>query len=132
MANLITDDRSARRLAQAIASDIELYNEEAVASGADLTREVAEGRALFEGRVSPSLHAVFDEELKARSPGVRYASANPTADTGTVPESFFQDETDRGVPTMAVTTTPQTASAKAGAMLAALVVVAVIVYFLLG
>lgn len=61
------DEASARRLARAIASDIALYNDEdcklARKTGtppAKLVAALAEGRELFQSRVSPSLHGLYD------------------------------------------------------------------------
>jgi hypothetical protein len=63
----IADDDRARRLARAIAADIALYNAEdcdrARASGvptAALTAAVDEGRRLFQERVTPKLHGLYD------------------------------------------------------------------------
>jgi hypothetical protein len=61
---LIETDEAARRLARAIASDISLYNEEKVVEGITddslydvMAEELEEGRALFQSRVVPALHA---------------------------------------------------------------------------
>jgi hypothetical protein len=63
---LITDPSAARRLARAIASDIMLYNDEAVrktrAGGAmpdSLAKEIEEGRALYRARVAPENEALY-------------------------------------------------------------------------
>ncbi len=130
MANMITDDRSARQLARAIASDIELYNGEAVRSGADLTNEVEEGRALFETRVSPALHAVFDEEMRVQAPELRYASAGHAAGTAGVPGSFFGDEINKAAPAKEAAATTGGAATRSGLMLFALVAVAVVIYLI--
>jgi hypothetical protein len=60
----IETEEAARRLARAIVADIRLYHQEAVASGADLTEEIGEGRALFQSRVEPSLHGVYEHTLE--------------------------------------------------------------------
>ncbi|MCS6799089.1 MAG: hypothetical protein NZ898_11260 [Myxococcota bacterium] len=61
---LIETEEAARRLARAIASDISLYNEEAIAEAIAndnlfeaLADVIEEGRALFKSRVSPELYA---------------------------------------------------------------------------
>ena len=58
----IENEDAARRLAHAIASDIALYNGEKIRAAAaagdplgEIEDELAEGRALFESRVSPEL-----------------------------------------------------------------------------
>lgn len=60
MAGTIDDEDKARRLARAVASDIRLYHEAELATGADLSQPIAEGRELFESRVVPALHPLFD------------------------------------------------------------------------
>jgi hypothetical protein len=62
---LIDTEQRARRLARAVATDIVLYNEKQISAGADLSREIAEGRSHFCARVTPSLHWVFEEVLAA-------------------------------------------------------------------
>ena len=56
----IDDEDKARRLARALASDIRLYHEEELRTGADLSGPMAEARELFESRVVPALHPIFD------------------------------------------------------------------------
>jgi len=82
LVSLIEDPKAAERLARAILDDITLYNEERVIATRDLTGDLApeieEGRALFQSRVSPELHRVFDEELlpwqgRARDRAVKYS-----------------------------------------------------------
>jgi hypothetical protein len=79
--SLIEDPKQAERLAVAILDDITLANEERVIASRDLTTDLAkqidEGRALFQSRVEPSLHRVFDDELlpwqgRARDRAVKY------------------------------------------------------------
>jgi hypothetical protein len=60
---LITEEKDARRLARAIASDLSLYNEEKIVEGIEndnlfdvMAEEIEEGRAHFKGRVSPTLY----------------------------------------------------------------------------
>jgi hypothetical protein len=67
---VITEPQAARRLARAIASDIILYNDEAVrkarASGAvpeSLAKEIEEGRTLFRERVSPENEALYQPAI---------------------------------------------------------------------
>lgn len=60
MGGTIDDEDKARRLARAVASDIRLYHEAELATGADLSPQMAEGRELFESRVVPALHPLFD------------------------------------------------------------------------
>ena len=63
--SLIADRDKATRLARAIVADIVLYNKEAITTKApSLTKEVGEGRALFEARVVPELHGVFDSAVR--------------------------------------------------------------------
>lgn len=60
----IDDDAAAERLARSILADISLYHEREIATGAPgLGSAVDEGRALFQERVDPALHAVFEEVL---------------------------------------------------------------------
>ena len=60
---LIEQEKDARRLARAIASDLSLYNEEKIVEGVEgdtlfdtLADEIEEGRAHYKGRVSPPLY----------------------------------------------------------------------------
>ena len=60
---LITEEKDARRLARAIASDLSLYNEEKIVEGIEhdnlfdvMSEEIEEGRAHYKGRVSPGLY----------------------------------------------------------------------------
>jgi hypothetical protein len=59
----IDSEEKARRLARAILADIQLYNAETIARGGDLTDVIAEGRALYRGRVVPELHPLFEAML---------------------------------------------------------------------
>jgi hypothetical protein len=65
--SVIEDRDKALRFARAILADLSLYNQDKLASASDperdLASELAEGRALFRTRVSPALHACFDEEV---------------------------------------------------------------------
>jgi hypothetical protein len=79
--SLIDDPKEAERLAVAILDDITLDNESRVIASRDLTtdlaKEIDEGRALFESRVAPELHRVYDDELlpwqgRARDRAVKY------------------------------------------------------------
>ncbi len=66
---LIHSDQQARDLAQAIASDILLYNLDACDEArrgvqtAALTHEIDEGRSLFRARVMPSLYGLYDDAI---------------------------------------------------------------------
>lgn len=69
---LIENEKDARRLARAIASDLSIYNEEKVAQGVEndnlfvvLAEEIEEGRAHYRSRVSPALYDrnFFDRAL---------------------------------------------------------------------
>lgn len=69
---LIDNEKDARRLARAIASDLALYSEEKVAEGVEndnlftvLAEEIAELRAHYQGRVTPEVFAKnhFDRAL---------------------------------------------------------------------
>jgi hypothetical protein len=60
---LITEEKDARRLARAIASDLSLYNEEKIVEGIEndtlfevMSEEIEEGRTHFKGRVGPALY----------------------------------------------------------------------------
>jgi hypothetical protein len=75
----ISNEADARRLARVIAADIKLYHEDAIREGADLSSEVAEGRALFESRVIDPLYGLFDEALAAIAPDVRFGSRGAAA-----------------------------------------------------
>lgn len=68
---LIENDKDARRLARAIASDIALYNEEKIAEGLAndslfdvIGEEIEEGRSHYKSRVSPTL---FDKNFFDRA-----------------------------------------------------------------
>jgi hypothetical protein len=69
---LIENEKDARRLARAIASDLAFYNEEKIVAGIEqdnlftlLAEEIEEGRAHYRDRVSPALYALnfFDRAL---------------------------------------------------------------------
>jgi hypothetical protein len=59
--SVIGDEAAARRLARAIIADVELYYARAEESA--LLSGVAEARGLFQVRVDPALHAVFEQSL---------------------------------------------------------------------
>lgn len=76
---LLDDPERARRLALAILSDVTLYNQEAIASGGDLTAPVAEGRELYRSRTAPSLHGIYEELVAERGyDGVRTSAGSAT------------------------------------------------------
>lgn len=58
--SLIESPGQAARLAQAILTDIRRYNQKKLSAGADLGREIGEGRALYRRRVDPTHYAVFE------------------------------------------------------------------------
>ncbi|MBX3182102.1 MAG: hypothetical protein KIT72_10400 [Polyangiaceae bacterium] len=69
---LITIEEAARRLARAIASDLNLYNEEKIVRGIEkdslfeeLVEEIEEGRALYKSRVAEELYSrnLYDRAL---------------------------------------------------------------------
>ncbi|MSP24035.1 MAG: hypothetical protein EXR75_02500 [Myxococcales bacterium] len=69
---LIENEKDARRLARAIASDIALYNEDKIAEGLSkdtlfevIAEEVEEGRTHYKSRVAPALYGknFFDRAL---------------------------------------------------------------------
>ncbi len=88
MGATIDDEAKARRLARAIASDIRLYHEEELKTGADLSEPMREARELFESRVVPALHPLFDVELAGmgitRVPPPSRAVAVPTSASAVV------------------------------------------------
>jgi len=71
---VITETAKAERLARAIVSDLQLYNEEAISRArgapsfdaflAGLQPALDEGRGLFESRVSPELRPLFDRAVR--------------------------------------------------------------------
>lgn len=95
---LIETDEAAVRLARAIVHDIALYNAEAIAQGADLSEVIAEGRALYRGRVAERFHPFFEDALMTRdltrldgpSGAPRPAVQKPTPSTpGSAHDSFL-------------------------------------------
>lgn len=69
---MIENEKDARRLARAIASDLAVYNDEKIVRGIEednlftaLEEEIAEGRAHYRDRVAPALLArnLFDRAL---------------------------------------------------------------------
>lgn len=65
--------QAVERLANALISDLTLYNQHKLESGADLTSEVEEGRTLFRARVDSAEHHVYEDALRA-SPLRAYAA----------------------------------------------------------
>lgn len=87
---LIQEETSARRLARAILADIELYNGEAIAAGKDLSEPIEEGRGLYQTRVVPRWHRLFEDELAQRpfgrtAPLARTTKKEPTFDHRSAP-----------------------------------------------
>ena len=72
--NLIDDPSQAQKLANALASDLALYNQKIINKGGDvievLRQEIAEGKALFDSRVTDEIVAseiyntAIEEKLK--------------------------------------------------------------------
>lgn len=66
---MIDNEKAASRLANAILADLALYNGARICAATNvriaLTGEIAEARALFEDRVAPELHPVFERALNA-------------------------------------------------------------------
>jgi len=82
----IETEEAARRLADAIVSDIRLYNADAIAQGRDLSVEIGEGRALFRSRVLPAFHSLFERAFEAS--GIHA----PSTEIGTVVEAETESE----------------------------------------
>lgn len=76
----IETEEAAQRLADAILSDIRLYNADAIAQGRDLSVEIGEGRALFRSRVLASFHPLYERAFEAS--GLHA----PSTEIGTVAE----------------------------------------------
>jgi hypothetical protein len=80
--SLIEEEDKARRLAHAIMADITLYNSDRLAHAMDPERDLAEqleeGRQLFQSRVAPGLHAVFEDGVRKWASEAR-ARATPGA-----------------------------------------------------
>jgi hypothetical protein len=71
---MIGEKDGAGRLASAIIKDIELYNADAIHTGAkEAWDAVAEGRALFMKRVTPEFYGVFESMLQQNPLTARYA-----------------------------------------------------------
>src|SRR4051812_3019431 len=76
---LIDSEDAAGRLARVIVSDIELYNKQKLASGANLAAELEEGYAHFRARVVPALLPLFEMVLATH---VRLAGQLPPSLAG--------------------------------------------------
>jgi hypothetical protein len=91
----ITSEDSSRRLAEAIVSDIVLYNDEEIRAGGDISGSIAEGRKLFESRVSPEYHSLLEAELQSRlgqlAPSARVSGTQLRAGGG-LPPGMFEDQ----------------------------------------
>jgi hypothetical protein len=59
----IDTEPKARALAVAVLTDLRLHFAEEIAAGGDLSPVVDEGRALYQSRVVPELHPLFDTVL---------------------------------------------------------------------
>lgn len=80
--NKINTISAAKRFAEAILADVRVYNADAIQRGDDLSHEIAEARALYQGRVKPLLFPLFEQALansgiRAQALGVvgRHAAA---------------------------------------------------------
>jgi len=65
----IDTEEHASRLARAICADIELYNQDAIAAGQDMTAALEEGRSLYRERVAERLLPIFEQVLAAKGLG---------------------------------------------------------------
>lgn len=63
---MIETEAEARRLAEAIAADIALYNGERLRQGDPLDNEIEEGRQLFRTRVEAQHYAVYEKVIEDR------------------------------------------------------------------
>jgi hypothetical protein len=97
---LIDKEDSALRLARAIANDVKLYNQERLSRAADpwteLADELAEGRRLYESRVSPQFHGLLETALVEIMPQLaggpsRPAGGDPEDPPSSIPQGFFSD-----------------------------------------
>jgi hypothetical protein len=70
---MIHDEAAARRLANAILADLALYNSARIRAATNvrvaLAREIGEARDLYQAKVAPELHAIFEIALDARLGG---------------------------------------------------------------
>lgn len=65
----IETEEHATRLARAICDDILLYNQDAIASGQDMTAAIEEGRNVYRERVAERLLPIFEQALAAKGLG---------------------------------------------------------------
>ncbi|MEN9581488.1 MAG: hypothetical protein RJA70_4497 [Pseudomonadota bacterium] len=88
---MIDNPDQAKRLAAAIANDLQLYNQEKIAAGEALGAELAEARALFEGRVSSQLWPIFDSTI-GPALGIVTEPSVPVRTPGyALPPGLFED-----------------------------------------
>jgi hypothetical protein len=132
VAGIISDEARARRLAVAIAEDLRLYNKTKIDTGADLSAEIAEGRALFHGRVASELHHLFEEEAAKlagraapKTPPVAPRPPPPVTAPAPAPAQPFASFYETPAPTS------QPSGTRAPLILVALLVVAVMAWALL-
>jgi hypothetical protein len=83
MAQIDTEE-AAKRLARVILSDIELYFRERPRVGETLDGQIAEGRRLFNSRVTPALAPLFDSVLADRRASNREKTPAPSGVGATV------------------------------------------------
>lgn len=93
---MIDDELAATRLANAILSDVALYNEARIRAASNvriaLTGEIAEARELFASRVVPHLHPCFEAALDQFLAG-RNAPAGGPARRATEPDYVQRERT---------------------------------------
>lgn len=81
---MIRDEPAAQRLASAVVRELVLCNEARIRATTNvriaLAREIAEARELFQAKVAPELHGIFEGALDARLDGaVASLRERPTA-----------------------------------------------------
>ncbi len=59
-------ESEARALAKQLLDDVELYNREKIAAGVDIGSDIAEARSLYQERVDPKYHQLFEWYLRDR------------------------------------------------------------------
>jgi hypothetical protein len=70
---MIADEATARRVANAILADLALYNDARIRAATNvriaLAREIGEARDLFQSKVAPELHEIFEGAVDSRLGG---------------------------------------------------------------
>lgn len=96
--SLIEDEEHARKLARAIMSDISLYNGDRIAHAMDperdLAEELEEGRKLFQARVAPRFHVIFEDAVHTWAAEAR-SRATPGAPSARENRQVAVDEIQR-------------------------------------